>query len=84
MKAAYLNYTLTTRDGQEFSGIVVYESAASVTIRRAGGLEDAVLRKNIQSLTSSASSLMPEGLEAGINEQQMADFIQYLQIHKDN
>jgi putative heme-binding domain-containing protein len=79
VKAAYLNYILATKDDQEFSGIVVNETATSVTIRRAGGEEDAVLRKNIKSLNSSALSMMPEGLESLIDEQQMADLIQYLQ-----
>ena len=83
VKAAYLNYILATKDDQEFSGIVVSETATSVTIRRAGGEEAAVLRKNIKSLTSSALSLMPDGLETLLNEQQMADLIQYLQEHKD-
>jgi putative heme-binding domain-containing protein len=83
VKAAYLNYILATKDDQEFSGIIINETATSVTIRRTGGNEDAVLRKNIQSLTSSALSLMPDGLESVINEQQMADLIQYLQGYKD-
>src|SRR5262249_24070685 len=51
VKAAYLNYVLATQDDQEFSGVIVNETATSVTIRRAGGEEDAVLRKNIKSLT---------------------------------
>ena len=45
--------------------------------------EDNVLRKNIESLRSSALSLMPEGLENGINPQDMADLIQFLQTFQD-
>jgi putative heme-binding domain-containing protein len=83
VKATYVGFTLVTTDDQELTGIIANETATSVTIRRPGGAEDTVLRKNIQSLTSSKLSLMPEGLEAGLTEQQMADLITFLQKYRD-
>ncbi len=83
VKPNFISYSLTTKDGNDLSGIIVNESASSVTLRRAGGEEDNVLRKNIESITSSSLSLMPEGLESAINEQQMADLIKFLQTYKD-
>ncbi len=59
--------------------MVVTETATSVTIRRAGGGQDTVLRSNIERLRSSGMSLMPEGLESGIDYQKMADLLQFLQ-----
>lgn len=83
VKPAFISYSVTTKDGNELSGVIVNESATSVTIRRAGGEEDNVFRRNIESITSSSLSLMPEGLEAAINEQQMADLIRFLQTYQD-
>ena len=61
------------------SGILSGETASSVTLRRAEGAQDTVLRAQIESLTSTNLSLMPEGLEKEIDLQQMADLIRYLQ-----
>ena len=83
VKPNYVNFVLTTRDQQDFSGVVVNESANSVTIRRAGGGEDTVLRGNIATLRSTGLSLMPDGLDAAINYQQMADLLRFLQTLKD-
>ena len=54
------------------------ETATSVTLRRAEGAEDTVLRSNIEELRSLSQSVMPEGLEKQIGHQQMADLIAYL------
>ena len=83
VKPNFISYSLTSKDGNELSGIIVNESATSVTLRRAGGEEDNILRKNIESITSSSLSLMPEGLETAISEQQMADLIRFLQTYND-
>ena len=70
-------------DGDDLSGCIVAETPTGITMRRAGGLEDTILRKNIKSLRSTGLSLMPEGMESGINHQQMADLLAYLQSYKD-
>jgi putative membrane-bound dehydrogenase-like protein len=83
VKASFVNYLLVTRDGDDLSGCIVSETPTGITMRRAGGLEDTILRKNIKSLRSTGLSLMPEGVETGINPQQMADLLAYLQSYKD-
>lgn len=82
VKPNYINYLLLTTDEQVLSGIIVSETATSVTLRRPGGAEDTVLRKNIRALRSTALSLMPEGLETGIDAAQMADLLRFLQTFK--
>lgn len=74
----YLAYTLVTTNGEVVDGIIVHESATSVTMRRAGGMEETIARKNIDTLRSKGLSLMPEGLEEGMSPQDMADLIAYL------
>jgi putative heme-binding domain-containing protein len=63
--------------------VIASETATSITLRRAGGGEDVLLRGNIKSVRSTGISLMPEGLEAGTDYQQMADLLKYLQVLKD-
>jgi putative heme-binding domain-containing protein len=59
-------------------GIIGNESAASVTLGQANGNETVVLRSNIASMQSQGKSLMPEGLEAGLSQQEMADLLEFI------
>ena len=47
-------------------------------LRRAEGIEETLLRSEIDELRSTGQSLMPEGLEQTINLQEMADLIAFL------
>ncbi len=71
-------YLVETNDGRTLSGLISSETAGNLSLKRADGGTDTVLRSEIKSLTSSGISLMPEGLEAAITPQQMADLIAYL------
>jgi len=75
---AYLNYTLLTDDGLTVTGMITAETATSITLTRAEGESDTVLRTNIDELQSTGLSIMPEGLEKQVNKQDMADLIEYL------
>lgn len=68
-------YIVETNDGRTLSGLITSETAGNLTLKRADGGTDTVLRSEIKSLTSPGISLMPEGLEAAITPQQMADLI---------
>lgn len=75
---AYVNYTVETSDFETYSGLISAETATSVTLSRASGEADTILRVNIDSIESAELSLMPEGLETAIDQQGMADLIAYL------
>jgi len=74
----YVNYTVETKQGRVLSGILVAESGTSVTLRRGENAEDTLLRNQIESIQSANKSLMPEGLEAQINQKDMANLLEYL------
>jgi len=74
----FVAYTVVTRQGTVYSGIIAAESAAGVTLRRAEGKEDHILRSQIDELVSTGKSLMPEGLEKDIPPDQMADLIAFI------
>jgi putative heme-binding domain-containing protein len=74
----YVNYTVETKDGESLSGIIGNESASSVTLRQGNGSEAIVPRARIARMESTGRSLMPEGLEAGLSPQEMADLLEFI------
>lgn len=71
-------YMVETTDGRTLGGLIASETAGNLTLKRADGGTDQVLRSEIKSLASPGISLMPEGLEAALSPQQMADLIAFL------
>ena len=72
---SFQTYTVVTSQGKVHSGIVSSETDSSLTLRRAEAKEDVLLRETIDELISNGVSLMPEGLEKELNQQQLADII---------
>jgi putative heme-binding domain-containing protein len=71
-------YTLVTRAGQVLSGLIASETAAAVTLRRAEGAQDVVPRAQIEELRATGKSLMPEGLESVLSEDNVLDLLEFL------
>jgi putative heme-binding domain-containing protein len=71
-------YEVETKDGRSLHGVVKNETATSLSVAQANGLEEKVLRSEIKELRASTLSLMPEGLEQAIAPQDMADLIAWL------
>ena len=74
----YINYTAVTKLGREISGMIASETPNSLTLRNTGGTDETILRSDIKELVSWRLSLMPEGLEATLKPQDMADLIAYI------
>jgi putative heme-binding domain-containing protein len=74
----YVDYLAVTDDGRTLSGLIASETATSITLRRAEGATDTILRANLEALRSTGQSIMPDGLERQLNPQGMADVIAYL------
>jgi putative membrane-bound dehydrogenase-like protein len=74
----YFVYTVETADGDSYTGLIVNESANSVTLRQPLGVETVVARARIVKMQASKLSLMPEGLEEGLTNQDLADLVDYI------
>jgi putative heme-binding domain-containing protein len=74
----YVNYTVVLKNGETASGLIAEETPTSISLKRANNVQDTILRQNIESIASSGISLMPEGMESAISQQQMADLIAFL------
>lgn len=75
----YLNHRIETKDGNIFTGIVESETDAELSLLTIGGQQQTIRKDNIKSFSSLGLSLMPEGLESVISEQDMADLLAFLQ-----
>jgi putative membrane-bound dehydrogenase-like protein len=76
----FITYYVQTDSGRTYTGMIMAETATSITLRRPDGTQDTILRVNIEELRSTGMSFMPEGLEKSINHQEMADLIAYLMM----
>ncbi len=74
----YVQYIVSDRSGRVYSGLIVSETPSSMTLRRAEGAEDTILRSQIDELSSTSKSLMPEGLVAKLSHQELADLVAFL------
>lgn len=79
----YVSYSVETDDGESLVGLIVNETSTSITVRQAYGKEDVVPRSRIHRMHSQAQSLMPEGLEAGLSPQGLADLLQFIETAGD-
>jgi putative heme-binding domain-containing protein len=59
-------------------GVLAREDATAVTLRLAGGREVTLARDQITKLERQNRSLMPEGIEAGLDHQGLADLLEFL------
>jgi len=75
---SFLAYTVETKDGRSVFGMIAEENAASVTLKRPDGIAETLLRRDIATITGSGLSLMPDGLEAIVTPEGMADLIAFL------
>ncbi len=78
VESNFRTYQMLTVDGAVLTGMLVGESANSLRLIDTQGKEKLVLREDIEQMNSSAKSLMPEGFEGQISQQEMADLLAFL------
>jgi putative heme-binding domain-containing protein len=74
----YQTYQVGTADERVLTGIVVAETPTSITLRRAEGAEDVILRTDLALFRATSLSLMPVGFEKELKPQDVADLFAYL------
>jgi len=76
--ASYVAYTIATKDGEEIVGLLREETPTHVRIKLPLGQQRLLPRKHVKAMRSVGQSIMPEGLEAGLTQQQIADLLEYI------
>ena len=75
----FRSYTVETKDGQTLLGLISKDDATGMTLKLIGGTEQTISRAQIKGSSSSGQSLMPEGIEAGMDAQAMADLLTFIE-----
>ena len=78
----YINHRVETKSGLTHTGIVDVETDEFVIIKKMGGEKVTIQKSDIKKFSSLGTSLMMEGLEGSITQQEMADLLAFLQEGK--
>ncbi|MEO1835849.1 MAG: c-type cytochrome, partial [Akkermansiaceae bacterium] len=78
IEATWMLFIAKTKDGRTLAGAVAEETSSAITLVGVDGSRTKIPRDQLASLESAGRSLMPEGLEAAISIDQMADLLTYL------
>jgi putative heme-binding domain-containing protein len=76
--AAYVAYSVETRQGESFLGVLAAENSLAVLLKVPNGETIRLGRESIVSMRGSEKSLMPEGLEEGLDAQALADMLEFV------
>ena len=83
VEAKYLNFVVATTAGRSVIGMLSTETGSSITLLAAEGKTESILRTDIEELRSTGKSLMPDGVEKDLTQQDIADVIEYVRtLHK--
>ncbi len=74
----FVGYSATLKGDREVNGVIASETPTTLVFKTAAGTTETVLRKDLVSLRATGLSLMPEGFEAALSPQAMADLISYV------
>jgi putative membrane-bound dehydrogenase-like protein len=72
--------TIETKSGDSFSGLIVNDSAAAMTLRTVAG-ESIIPKTDIAKKETSSKSLMPEGLLESLTDRQQLELLKFLTTH---
>ena len=74
----YRRYTVTTLDGLLVNGLLAAESKTAIELYDEKGKKQVILRENIDEISGSTKSMMPEGFEKQITKGNMTDLLEFL------
>ena len=79
----YLQYVVIDRAGRSHNGLIAAQTATSLTLRREKDVTETILRGDIEEMSCTGKSLMPEGLEKDLSPAELADLVAWLQQQAD-
>jgi len=76
--AGYQARIVTLTDGRTVTGILAEDSPERIVLKEQGGKQETIARKDVDGVTISKLSLMPEGLEKQLTRQELIDLFEFL------
>src|SRR5205823_8564003 len=71
-------YTVTTKKGQNYTGLLSGESGTALEILDAERKKQTTLKGDIDEYQQSQKSLMPDGFEKQVSRKDLTDLLEYL------
>lgn len=78
IREGFGNYVARLKNGQILTGIMDAQDASGIVLKDIAGNRQPVKQADLDKLEASPVSLMPEGLTAGMSDQDLKDFFAYL------
>ena len=78
VESNFRSYMLLTAEGELLNGMLASESKTAVELIDAQAKRHTVLREDIEQLRGSTKSLMPDGFEKQLSEEQLTDLLEFL------
>lgn len=75
VQPAYLATTVDTTDEESITGLAEPETAAGIVVKQASGVRQSIPRTRIRQVKAEGKSIMPEGFETTLTQQQLADIL---------
>ena len=74
----YIKYLVNDLEGRVHTGMIAIETATSIVLQRGHNDQDTIFKSNIEQIRNTGKSLMPEGMEYPITQQEMADLMKFI------
>jgi putative membrane-bound dehydrogenase-like protein len=82
VNSRYVAYTAELKDGDSITGVLASETDSAITLLLSNAEQKTISRAQLKKLTASAQSLMPNGLEEGLDPAGLASLLDYVQSAK--
>ena len=74
----FRSFSIVTRDGKTNTGMIVAETSDALYLRTSQLAEIRISRQEVEEIAPSSISIMPQGLEKTMTDQEFADLLEYL------
>lgn len=78
VEANFRAYTVTTKAGRIFTGLLASESKTTIELFDAEGKKQTILRQELEELVATNKSLMPDGFEKLLSRKDLANLLEFL------
>jgi putative heme-binding domain-containing protein len=82
LRAGFQAATVYTVQGRALTGVLIEDNSSRVVLKLQGGKVEKVPRDDVDSVMLSKVSLMPEGIEKQLSEQELADLFAFLSLDR--
>jgi putative heme-binding domain-containing protein len=78
VEANFRAYTVSTKAGRVFTGLLASESKTTIELFDAEGKKQTILRQDIDELLATNKSLMPDGFEKQVSRKDLTNLLEFL------